>query len=147
MLKALRTLFDSAVREDRSSHGLQVAAAALLIELGRADYRSDSGEQVAIIDAIRRRSGLRDDELDALIAEATRSSAQSTSLYEFTSLINEHYSVDDKFALILELWRVAAADGEIEKYEDHLIRRIAELVYVSHSEFIRAKWQVLDAAN
>lgn len=144
MLKALRALFDTAVREDHGAHGLQVAAAALLVELGRADYRTGAAEQAAIVDAIRRASGLRDDELDALVAAARHSSAQSTSLYEFTSLINEHYAADEKFALIRALWRVAAADGEIHKYEDHLIRRVAELIYVPHSEFIRAKWQVLN---
>ena len=143
MLKTLKALFDTSVREDRSAHGLQVAAAALLIELGKADYASSDAEQTVITEAIRRRSGLDDNELADLMAAARRSSAQSTSLYEFTSLINEHYSVEDKFALILELWRVAAADGDIHKYEDHLIRRIADLIYVSHSDFIRAKLQVL----
>lgn len=143
MLKALKALFDTSVREDRSAHGLQVAAAALLIELGKADYASSDAEQAVIAEAIRRRSGLDDNELAELIAEARRSSTHSTSLYEFTSLINQHYSVEDKFALILELWRVAAADGDIHKYEDHLIRRIADLIYVSHSDFIRAKLQVL----
>ncbi len=143
MLKTLKALFDTSVREDRSAHGLQVAAAALLIEIGKADYASSDAEQTAITEAIRRRSGLDDNELAELMADARRSSAQSTSLYEYTSLINQHYSVEDKFALILELWRVAAADGDIHKYEDHLIRRIADLIYVSHSDFIRAKLQVL----
>lgn len=142
MLKALKALFDSSVREDHSPHGLQLAAAALLVELGKADYQTGAAEQSAVMDAIRRRSGLRDEELAALVAEAQHSSAQSTSLYEFTKLINQHYSVDEKYALVLELWQVAAADGEIHKYEDHLIRRISDLIYVPHSEFIRAKLQV-----
>jgi uncharacterized tellurite resistance protein B-like protein len=144
MLKALKALFDTSVRDDRSPHGRQLAAAALMIELGKADYDSDPAEQAVIVDAIRRCSGLRDDELAALIEDARTSSAQSTSLYEFTSLINQHYSVDEKFALIVELWRIAAADAEIHKYEDHLIRRIADLIYVPHSEFIRAKLQVIN---
>lgn len=143
MLKALKALFDTSVKEDHSPHGLQLAAATLLIELGKADYQTGDAEQTAVIDAIRRRSGLRDDELAALIDNARHSSAQSTSLYEFTSLINSHYSVEEKYGLVVELWHVAAADGEIHKYEDHLIRQIADLIYVSHSEFIRAKLQVL----
>lgn len=143
MLKALKALFDSNVGDDHSPYGLQLAAAALLVELSKADYQTGDAEQNAVIDAIRRRSGLRDDELAALIANAQDSSAQSTSLYEFTSLINRHYSVDEKYALVLELWRIAAADGEIHKYEEHLIRKIADLLYVPHSEFIRAKLQVL----
>lgn len=143
MLKALKALFDSNAGDDHSPRDLQLAAAALLVELGKADYQTGDAEQNAVIDAIRRRSGLRDDELTALIADAQKSSAQSTSLYEFTSLINRHYSVEEKYALVLELWRIAAADGEIHKYEDHLIRKIADLIYVPHSDFIRAKLQVL----
>jgi uncharacterized tellurite resistance protein B-like protein len=143
MLKALKALFDSKVRDNHSTHGLQLAAAALLIELGKADYQTGDAEQNAVIDAIRRHSGLDESELDALITDAQRSSAQSTSLFEFTSLINRHYSVEEKYALVVELWRIAAADGEIHKYEDHLIRKIADLIYVPHSEFIRAKLQVL----
>ena len=51
--------------------------------------------------------------------------------------------MDEKFVLIKTLWRVAAADGDIHRYEDHLIRRIADLLYVPHSDFIRAKLEVL----
>ena len=120
-----------------------MAAAALLIELGRADYESDPDERKAIIDAIRQGSGLQDDELDSLVDAAQASAERSTSLYEFTSLINAQYSLDEKVALIAALWRVAAADGDIHKYEEHLIRRIADLLYVPHSEFIRAKLEVL----
>lgn len=143
MLKALKALFDSSDDDHHTPHGVEVAAAALLIELGRADYESDPDERKAIIDAIRQGSGLQDDELDSLVDAAQASAERSTSLYEFTSLINAQYSLDEKVALIAALWRVAAADGDIHKYEEHLIRRIADLLYVPHSEFIRAKLEVL----
>lgn len=143
MLKALKALFDSSGDDHHTPHGVEVAAAALLIELGRADYESDPDERKAIIDAIRQGSGLQDDELDSLVEAAQASAERSTSLYEFTSLINAQYSLDEKVALIAALWRVAVADGDIHKYEEHLIRRIADLLYVPHSEFIRAKLQVL----
>lgn len=143
MLKALKALFDSSGDYHHTPHGVEVAAAALLIELGRADYESDPDERKAIIDAIRQGSGLQDDELDSLVDAAQASAERSTSLYEFTSLINAQYSLDEKVALIAALWRVAAADGDIHKYEEHLIRRIADLLYVPHSEFIRAKLEVL----
>ena len=143
MLKALKALFDSSGDDHHTPHGVEEAAAALLIELGRADYESDPDERKAIIDAIRQGSGLQDDELDSLVEAAQASAERSTSLYEFTSLINAQYSLDEKVALIEALWRVAVADGDIHKYEEHLIRRIADLLYVPHSEFIRAKLQVL----
>ncbi len=143
MLKTLKALFDRSEDNDHTLPGVEVAAAALLIEVGRVDYESEAEEQKAIIEAIRQGSGLDDTELASLVAAAQESAERSTSLYEFTSLINERYSMEDRVALIEALWRVAAADGDIHKYEDHLIRRIAELLYVPHSEFIRAKLKVL----
>ncbi len=145
MLKALKSLFDLRGDVQATPSRVEVAAAALLIELGRADYESDADEQKAIIEAVRLGSGLEDAELASLVASAQESAERSTSLYEFTSLINAQYSADEKFALISALWRVAAADGDIHRYEDHLIRRIADLLYVPHSDFIRAKLEVLGA--
>lgn len=143
MLKALKALFDRSEDDQATPHSVEVAAAALLIEVGRADYESDADEQKTIIEAIRQGSGLQDAELASLIDAGQASAERSTSLYEFTTLINAQYSVDEKFALIEALWRVAAADGDIHRYEDHLIRRIADLLYVPHSDFIRAKLKVL----
>lgn len=143
MLKTLKALFERSEDDDHTPPSVEVAAAALLIELGRADYESEADEQKAIVEAIRQGSGLEDAELASLVAAAQESAERSTSLYEFTTLINAQYSMDEKFALIEALWRVAAADGDIHKYEDHLIRRIAELLYVPHSDFIRAKLKVL----
>lgn len=143
MLKSLKSLFDRSEDDQPTAHSVEVAAAALLIEVGRADYESDAEEQKAIIEAIRLGSGLEDGELESLVASAQETAERSTSLYEFTTLINAQYSMDEKFVLIKALWRVAAADGDIHRYEDHLIRRIADLLYVAHTDFIRAKLEVL----
>jgi len=143
MLKSLKSLFDSSEDDQPTAHSVEVAAAALLIEVGRADYESDAEEQKAIIEAIRLGSGVEDGELASLVASAQETAERSTSLYEFTTLINAQYSMDEKFVLIKALWRVAAADGDIHRYEDHLIRRIADLLYVAHTDFIRAKLEVL----
>ncbi|MEL7558795.1 TerB family tellurite resistance protein [Stutzerimonas chloritidismutans] len=143
MLKALKSLFDRSGDDQPTAHSVEVAAAALLIEVGRADYESDADEQKAIIEAIRHGSGVEDAELASLVASAQETAERSTSLYEFTTQINTQYSMDEKFVLIKALWRVAAADGDIHRYEDHLIRRIADLLYVPHTDFIRAKLEVL----
>ncbi len=144
MLEKLKALFAvEAPSTAQSERRLQLAAAALLIELGKADYVRDSREQDAIIAAIRSCYDLDEATVAGLLADAERASANATSLYEFTSVINQQCSEAEKFSLIQQLWRVAAADGNIDKYEDHLIRQIAELLYVSHPQFIRAKLTVL----
>ena len=78
-----------------------------------------------------------------LLAEAETASAKSTSLYEFTRVINAHCDEMEKFKLVREFWRVANADGNIDKYEDNLIRKIADLIYLPHSQYIRAKLEAL----
>lgn len=146
MLQKLKTLFAAPGRADEALEPrLQLAAAALLIELGKADYKRDAREYAAITDAVRTTFKLSAATVDELLREAESASAGATSLYEFTSLINAHFSEAEKFRLIRQLWRVAGADGNIDKYEDHLIRKIAELLYVPHAQFIRAKLEVLGA--
>jgi uncharacterized tellurite resistance protein B-like protein len=145
MLQRLKALFatppaSAADLEERT----QLAAAALLFELGKADYRRDTQEQKAIVAAVRSCFTLDEDMLTALLIEAEATSDNATSLHEFTSLLNQHWSDTQKFNLIRHLWQVAGADGNIHKYEDHLIRKIAELLYVPHQQFIRAKLEVLE---
>jgi uncharacterized tellurite resistance protein B-like protein len=60
-------------------------------------------------------------------------------MYQFTQQVNEHCSVQDKFDLIAGMWRIAYADGELDKYEEYVIRKVADLIHVAHSDFIRAK--------
>jgi len=145
MLSKLKELFALPDALEDSEYRQQLAAAALLIELGKADYRSDARERQAIAAALRNGFRLDDAATTALLADAEAASNRATSLYEFTSILNEHYSDEEKFHLIRQLWRVAVADGNIDKYEDHLIRKVAELLYVPHQQFIRAKLEVLGA--
>ena len=122
---------------------LQLAAAALLIELSRADYRRDREEQIAIEAALKKSFSVTDEQLTTLIELAEEENQQATSLYEFTKLVKDNYSAEQRFELVKMLWEVAIADGEISKYEDHLIRKIADLIYLPHSDFIRAKLAVI----
>lgn len=145
LLKIKQFFITQLVLEDETDTQtqLQMAAAALLIELSRADYQRDPEEQLAIENALKKSFGLDDDQLAELIALAEEQNKDATSLYQFTTLIKERYTAEQRFELVKMLWTVAVADGEISKYEDHLIRKIAELIYLPHSEFIRAKLEVI----
>ncbi len=143
MLAKLKALFQP--QENAAPHSerqLQLAAAALLIELARADYRDDEREQQVIADAVRTTFDLDTATVSELVEDARRHANDATSLYQFTSLLNQHFEENEKIDLIRQLWRVAFADGAIDKYEDHLIRKVAELLYVSHAQFIRTKLEV-----
>lgn len=145
MLQRLKELFRvDSITNENATQRLQLAAAALLIELSKADYRRDPREQQAIVAAIRSSYRLDEATIAELLNEAEIVSDRATSLYEFTSIINEQCSEQEKYNLVYELWRVAYADGNIDKYEDHLIGKIADLIYLPRSLFIRAKLAVLN---
>ncbi|MFT5693850.1 MAG: putative tellurite resistance protein B-like protein [Oceanicoccus sp.] len=129
--------------DEEQESALQLAAAALLIELSRADYQQDRSEQISIENALQECFKLEPAQLEQLISLAEEENKDATSLYQFTSLIKDNYSSEQRFKLVKMLWQVALADGEISKYEDHLIRKVADLIYLSHSQFIKAKLDVI----
>ncbi len=125
----------------------ELAATALMIELSRADNAIEVSETLKILDIAKKYFHLNPDTLDLFIEQATHKTDKATSLYEFTDIINQSYSKQEKYSLICKLWQVAYADGEVDRYEDHTIRKIAELIYVSHADFIKAKHETADAIN
>jgi len=120
-------------------HTLKLTTAALLIEVSRADFELDAAEKASIIDTLRTIFCLSAAELDSLIKLAEEEVQQSTSLYQFTRLVNDFYEYDQKLSLISAMWQVAFADDNLDRYEEHLIRKVADLTYVSHQDFIRLK--------
>jgi uncharacterized tellurite resistance protein B-like protein len=141
MIKAFKALFQLPARESEESneHRMQLAAAALLIETARADFTQNGDEEQALEGLLSTALQLDRHEVRELIQLATKEVDQSTSLYEFTREINDHYSPTQKLSLIRSMWKVAYADGQLDKYEEHLIRQVAELTYVPHEDYIRTK--------
>ncbi len=149
MLVQIRQFFRSELQitgdnEDGSDHHqkLRLAAAALLIEVSRADYHLDPTERQAVLRALAQQFDLDATAVAQLVALAEAEVEDAISLYQFTGLVNENYSYQQKLELIESMWRVAFADGELDKYEDYLIRKVTDLIYVSHSDFIRCKLRV-----
>lgn len=125
-----------------SEHALQVATAALLIEMMRADAEITNEEQKTITNTIRSRFSLTGEETDNLLKLAEEEIWESTGYFEFTSLINKGFSYEQKVKVIEHLWEIAFADSILDKYEEYMVRRIADLIYVSHKDFINAKLRV-----
>lgn len=121
------------------AQALSLAVAVLLVEVLRADYEVDAAERRQVLDSIQGLLGLSRGDCDELLQRAEARTDQSHDLYQFTSEINRSYSAGDKQRLIEQLWRVANADGVVHKYEEHLIRRVADLLHVPHRDYIVAK--------
>ncbi len=150
MLRKLTALFDSAFARDNDDaeareHALRVATALLLIEVARADYADDLAEDATMLASLKQFFAL-DDTAAALLLEEARSAAdRAVELQRFTRRLHEQLSVSEKQRVVEMLWQVALADRKLDKHEDHLVRRIAELLYVSHSDVIRIRNRVRSA--
>lgn len=145
MLSKLASFFESHLQPaGGSSPSLsfaqkQLAVAALLIEVATADHVMDSVELDALISLLERKFSLPHEQLVELAELAKSEAAEATSLYQFTQLINNECSNPEKFELIKGMWEIAYADNQLDKYEEYVIRKVADLIHISHSEFIRAK--------
>jgi len=146
MIASLRALFEIEDQQDDASleHRLRLASAALLIETARADFTRDGIEEETMRSVLCSGLGLAQEEVLQLLSLASDQVEAATSLFEFTRVINDHFSLSRKRQLVAGMWSVAYADGNVDKYEEHLIRRVADLLYVPHEDYIRAK---LDAAG
>ena len=147
MLRKLAAFFDGAFADRADDpavreHALRVATALLLIEVAKADYAEDLAEDEAVLRSLRQFFAL-DDEAAALLLDEARSTAdRAVELQQFTRRLHEQLSVAEKQRVVEMLWQVALADSRLDKHEDHLVRRIAELLYVSHSDLIRIRNRV-----
>jgi len=150
MLKSIKSFFEAHLAEETEDpadqlHQTNLASAALMVEVMNSDHELDEREMSAILEVLQRTFEVSDDELEELLRLARSEAQQATSLYEFTRLINDNFEYEKKCELVKNMWRIAFADEHLDKYEEHLIRRVSELIYVSHSDFIRTKLQVRDA--
>ncbi len=122
-----------------SDHQKQLAVAALLVEVAMADHQFSEVELHNLTLILERKFSLSNDELTELISLAKNETNHATSLHQFTQLINQYCTTEEKFKLMKAMWEMAYADGNVDKYEDYIIRKVADLIYVPHTEFIRAK--------
>ena len=122
--------------DDKSS---TKACIALLLETSMADEVLDESELMALKNTLQKDFQINEDEIDELIDLAKENVEDSTSLYEFTRDINDTFDAAERVKLIESMWKIAYADGNIDKYEEHIIRKVSNLIYVAHSDFIKAK--------
>lgn len=143
MLRTLKELFASFAAPDDSApateHRLQLAAAVLLVEVMRADAVSGAVEREAVIDALRNKFGLGEDEVARLLELAEATADDAPDFYAFTSQLNKGLSPEQKLRMVEHLWQVAFADGALSHFENQLMLKLGDLLYIPRGEFVAAK--------
>ncbi|HUG78293.1 MAG TPA: TerB family tellurite resistance protein [Burkholderiales bacterium] len=143
MLKALKRAFATA-QSDHALPGherrqLHLAVAVLLHEAGRADYVESDAESAAAHHALTEILSLDPKHAAELLTHAREKAQQLTSFYAPVSVIKREFSLDERTLLVEHLWRIAFAEGGLDQYEDHYVRKIAHLLYVPNTQCMLAR--------
>jgi uncharacterized tellurite resistance protein B-like protein len=151
LLTALREFFERHVAGDAAqrdcAHALQIATAALLVEVARTDGGVTPVERESVLRAVRRHFDLSDDEATTLVDLAEEEVRQATDSYQFTSLVNRSFAPEQKERIVETMWAAAYADGELSAHEQHVMRKVADLLYVPQAAYIAAKMRAREAAG
>ena len=144
MIKRIKDLLSNfsnqeEVIEDEKISSLDKACSALLIEVAYADKVFDESEINSLRESLKETYDIDEEIINELISDAKKTIDESTSLYEYTRVVNDEFDYSDKLELLSRIWKLAFADGNLDKYEDHLIRKISDLIHISHSDFIKIK--------
>lgn len=151
MLQSVKQFFDRHIRpagkEEGAAHALQVATAALLFEVMRMDGEIKEVERHAVTAAIQARFELTAGETASLLRLAETEAKQATDYYQFTALINRHFTPAQKEHVIELMWQVASADREIDRFERTLVHKVADLLHVPRATQVAARERALRAAR
>mgnify|MGYP001767161429 FL=1 len=140
-------LVDSGAQDKTAGKTLQIATAALLVEMMLTDNHIAAEESALIEKTLREQFSLEAGELGDLLKLADAEARQAVGYYPFTSLINKQCSLEQKVRIVENMWHVAMSDGHISAHENHLMRKIADLLYVGHADYIAAKQRARQAAG
>ena len=149
MIESIKSFFEKNLTKKEEEEApssamsrVDLTCAALLVEVMNSDHELDEREHQEFMAVLQQSYNIAELDLEELIQLAKDEAFEATSLYEFTKLINDSYDYEQKVELIENMWRIAFSDKRLDKYEDHLIRKVSELIYVSHSDFIKTKIKV-----
>jgi len=144
MLKKILAFFEPETVEQTPEHSVELATAALLFEVIRADNETTDEERESYKAQLKKHVTLSESELQSILTDGEQHAQDAVDLVQFTSRLNAVFTQPQKNAVLESLWHIAASDGVIDKHEEHIIRRISDLLHIPHSQYIQIKLRVLD---
>lgn len=145
LLKRLESSLDPATPDAIDATDKERVSALLLFEVARIDQDIDEAELATIRRAVASASRLPDTEIDEIVETAMADADSTVSLHAHIDLVNRHFDKAARLDLVEAMWRVAYADGDLDKYEEHTIRKLSDLLHVRHRDFIQAKLRVVES--
>ena len=148
MLSKINRFFQSLLEEQSQTPdavSLEIACAVLLCEVMKADGHLDRQEQDKLKRLLMAQFTIAAEEVDSIIEKALYLSEHATDFYQFTSTLNQQYKIEQRVKIVELLWQLAYADGELASIEEHIIRKIADLLHLRHNEYIQTKTLARDS--
>jgi len=154
MIDLMKKIFSGSETDDlvdnaeERSDKIHLATCALLLEMANIDGEFSDSERENIISALKKKDySLSKEDISELIRASKEELKGSIDLWQFTNLINQNYALEEKIQIIETIWKVAYADGRLDKHEDYLVHKLAELLHLTHKQLIDAKLKVLHGNN
>lgn len=153
MLDVLKRFFskvpEGSIQEAKGKTGydVRIAVCALFVEMARQDDTFSPLEMETILSILKEKYDLSPEHAEALMTEAQRELDDSVDLWQFSHLINENYSEEEKLEIIETLWRIVFIDGKMDRYEHYLMKKLKNLLRLSHDQLIEAKLKVIKSSD
>ena len=126
-----------------SAHDVRLATCALFLEMANIDGEFSKEEQESVTSMLKEKFQLSDEYTTELMKISQKELDGSIDLWQFTNLVNENYSRDEKINIVEMIWKIVYADGKLDKHEDYLVHKLGKLLRLSHKELINTKLKVL----
>ncbi len=130
-------------KQREKPHDIRIATCALLLEMASIDGEFTQSERERIMAILKKDYHLSDEHADALVEASTEELKQSIDYWQFTNLINQNYSMEEKIRIIEMVWKIAYTDGKLDKHEDYLVHKLAKLLRLTHKQLIDAKLKII----
>jgi len=149
MIDIVKTFFgkrqkiDSTKQEEATTHDIRIATCALFLEMAKIDGEFSDHERGSIISILKKDYQLSDEHAAELLEASNEELERRIDLWQFTNLINQNYSSEEKISIIEMVWKIIFTDGRLDKHEDYLVHKLAKLLRLTHKQLIDAKVKAL----
>ena len=152
MIESIKNLFSEKMQpigeeNHPDQNKISIATCALLLEMAHSDSEFSAEENIHILEILKKNFDLAENDAEELMALADQERKESLDLWQFTNLINENYSREDKLKVVDTLWQVIYTDGRVDQHEDYLIRKLTNLLNLQHEDMIAAKIKTRESFN
>ncbi len=153
MIDIVKKFFGKMIKDDdteensKSAHDIHIAACALLLEMSKIDDEFSAPEQKRVVSAMKEKYNLSSRDVQEIMEKSDKELEGSLDLWQFTSLINKNYSMEEKLGIIETVWGIAYADGKLDKHEDYLMHKLASLLRLTHRQLMETKCAAIERIN